>query len=59
MGSDKVTIDVGKKAVEVPSKIENADKKFDNTAIRYTQQDGKQVVSEIRVGGTKTRLVFN
>ena len=59
VGSEKVTIDVGKKTVEVPCKIENGDKKFDNTAIRYTQQNGKQIVSEIRVGGTKTRLIFN
>ena len=59
VGSEKVTIDVGKKTIEVPCKIENGDKKFDNTAIRYTQQNGKQIVSEIRVGGTKTRLIFN
>ena len=59
VGSEKVTIDVGKKTIEVPCKIENSDKKFDNTAIRYTQQNGKQIVSEIRVGGTKTRLIFN
>ena len=59
VGSEKVTIDVGKKMLEVPCKIENSDKKFDNTAIRYTQQNGKQVVSEIRVGGTRTRLIFD
>ena len=59
VGPEKVTIDNGKKTVEVPCKVENADKKFDNTAIRYTEQNGKQIVSEIRVGGTKTRLVFN
>lgn len=59
LGAEKVTIDNGRKAVEVPCKIENAEKKFENTAIRYTEQDGKQIVSEIRVGGTKTRLLFN
>ena len=59
VGAEKVTIENGKKTVEVPCKIESAEKKFDITAIRYTQQDGKQIVSEIRVGGTKTRLVFN
>lgn len=59
VGPEKVTIDNGKKAVEVPCKVESADKKFENTAIRYTEQNGKQIVSEIRVGGTKTRLVFN
>ena len=59
LGTEKVSIDDGKKIVEVSCKIENVEKKFDNTAIRYTQQNGKQIVSEIRVGGTKTRLVFN
>jgi hypothetical protein len=59
LGTEKVSIDNGKKIVEVSCKIESVEKKFDTTAIRYTQQNGKQIVSEIRVGGTKTRLVFN
>ena len=59
VGPEKVSIDIGKKTVEVPCKIEVAEKKFESTAIRYTEQNGKQIVSEIRVGGTSTRLVFN
>lgn len=59
VGTEKVTIDNGKKTVEVPCKIESAEKKFDTTAIRYVQANGKQILSEIRVGGTRTRLVFN
>jgi hypothetical protein len=59
VAADKVTIVNGKNSVEVPVKIETAEQKFDSTAIRYTEQDGKASISEIRLGGTKTRLVFN
>jgi hypothetical protein len=61
VAGDKATItDVnGKQTADVPVKVESADKKFDNTMIRYNTEGGKQVISEIRVGGTKTRLVFN
>ena len=58
VGTDKIIIDSGKKTFDFACKVESADKKFDTTAIRYTQHDGKAVVSEIRVGGTKTRLIF-
>jgi hypothetical protein len=54
----KCTIVSGKESVEVPVKVEVADKKFDNTAVRYTGTGDKQSISEIRIGGTKTRLVF-
>jgi hypothetical protein len=59
VGPEKVTISNNKQSVEVPVKIENVEKKFDNTAIRYVEEGGKANISEIRVGGTKTRLVFN
>ena len=59
LGTEKVTIFIGKQAVEVPVKIESADKKFDATVIRYTTVGSKSIISEIRLGGTKTRLVFN
>ncbi len=57
--NDKVTIVSGKQSVEVPVKIESSEQKFDTTAIRYTDQGGKPAISEIRLGGTKTRLLFN
>ena len=56
---DKVTLFVGKNALDFPVKIEKAEKKFDATAIRYTTVGGKSVVSEIRLGGTTTRLILN
>jgi len=59
LANDKVTLVNGKESVEVTVKVENADRKFDSTAVRYTEENGKSTISEIRIGGTKTRLVFN
>jgi hypothetical protein len=61
LGDAKVTITPtnGKNPLEVPVKIESVEKKFADTVIGYSAQDGKSVISEIRLGGTKTRLVFN
>ncbi|HYW48889.1 MAG TPA: hypothetical protein VE959_38855 [Bryobacteraceae bacterium] len=59
LANDMVKIVSGKLSVEVPVKVETADQKFDSTAIRYTDKGGKAAISEIRLGGTKTRLVFN
>ncbi len=59
VGEAKVTILNGKQPLEIPVKIQTGDKKFDENAIRYTNTNGKSVVSEIRLGGTKTTVVFN
>jgi hypothetical protein len=59
VGVDKVTIINGKDAIDVPVKVESVNQKFDSTAIRYTEEGGKAAISEIRLGGTKTKLVFN
>jgi hypothetical protein len=56
--ADKVTIAAGKKTVDVAAKVETGEKKFDTTAIRYVTEGGKAKVSEIRVGGTKTTVLF-
>jgi hypothetical protein len=56
--NSKVTMVSGKQTVEVPVKVETVEKKYDTTAIRYTGAGEKQSISEIRIGGTKTRLVF-
>ena len=55
---DKITMVRGKQSIEVPVKVETADQKFDGTAIRYTGS-GKMEVTEIRIGGTKTKLIVN
>jgi hypothetical protein len=55
----KVTIRSGKKSAEATVKVESADEKFGATSVRYQNGDGKYRIQEIRLGGTKTRLVFN
>ena len=57
--TDKVTIVNGKNSIDVAAKVETVEQKFDSTAIRYTDEGGKASISEIRIGGTKTKLVFN
>jgi hypothetical protein len=61
LAESKVTItnEDGKHPMEVPVKVETQDKKFETTTVRFNTASGKAVVSEIRLGGTKTRLVFN
>lgn len=54
-----VVIKKGRQTIEAPVKVETADSKFSNTTVRYQNGDGKYRVEEIRVGGTKIRLVFN
>src|SRR5271168_493832 len=56
---EKATIKNGKSSVEAAVKIETGDQKFANTVVRYSNGDGKYHVQEIRLGGTKTKLVFN
>lgn len=56
----KLTIisEKGKAPVEVTVKVETADKKFDNTSLQLDMATGKAVIAEIRLGGTKTKLVL-
>ena len=56
--NDKVTIVNGKHSVEVPVKIETVAQTYDSTAVRYSNEGGKFTISEIRLGGTKTKQVF-
>lgn len=49
----------GKQTIEAPVRIETAPSKFGSTTVRYTNGNGKQAVDEIRLGGTKTKLIFN
>jgi hypothetical protein len=58
LGKETATIGNGKVSVEAAVKVESVDSKFDTTAIRYTELAGKSVISEIRLGGTKTKVVF-
>ena len=55
----KLTLQSGKTRAEAEVKTEVADKKFGATTIRYQNSDGKLRITEIRVGGTNTKLVVN
>ena len=54
----KVTLGSGKDAQEVPAKVENGDAKYRATSVRYIVENGKSTISEIRLGGTNTKVVF-
>lgn len=48
----------GKESVQAPVRVESVDNKYSSTSVRYANSDGKYKVQEIRLGGTKTKLVF-
>jgi len=50
--------DTNKAPVEVTVKVETGDRKFDGTSVQLNTSTGKAVIAEIRLGGTKTKLVF-
>ena len=56
--NSKLTIVNGKESVEVAVKVQTGATKFDTTAIRYTGTGDKVSIREIRLGGTKTTLLF-
>ena len=55
----KIVISQGKQRVEAGVKVESADTKFNSTSVRFSNGDGKYRLQEIRLGGTKTKLVLN
>jgi hypothetical protein len=59
-GSQAVFTDTrdAKSSVTVPVKIENSDKKFDNTSVEATDQGGVQNIQAIDLGGSHTRLTI-
>lgn len=57
--NEKAIISKGKEKVEAAVKVENAETKFNTTSVRYSNADGKMKVTEIRVGGSTTRVLFN
>ena len=49
----------GKVRTESQVKVEEGDTRFAKTVVRYVNNaDGKVRIQEIRIGGTKTRLLF-
>jgi len=59
LNGDKVVLKNGKHVAESAVKVEDNGEKFSRTSVRYANGDGKYVVQEIRLGGTKIKLVFN
>jgi hypothetical protein len=60
LDGDKVVLTNGKESVESPVKVEQGDKKFVSTAVQFSNAaDGKMLVQEIDLGGTRTKLVFS
>jgi len=55
----QVVIKQGRKKVEANVKVETADEEFKSTTVRYATGDETRQITEIRLGGTNTRLVFN
>ena len=56
---DKAILRQGKVQTESPVKVEEGDTKFENNVVRYVNSaDGKLHIQEIRIGGTRTKLVF-
>ena len=56
---DKLTLQNGKTKAEAAVKIEQNGEKFSSTSIHYMNGDGKMRITEIRIGGTNTKLVVN
>ena len=59
LAGDKAMIHSGKVAVEASVTVQEGDKKFSATTVRYSVVDGKYRIKEIQLSGTKTMLVFN
>ena len=51
---NKAVFKQGKTQSEVPVKVESTERKADSTAVKYANG----AIQEIRLGGTRTRLVF-
>jgi hypothetical protein len=58
VNDQKATIRQGKTQLESPVKVEENASKFDTTTVRYNHDGGKTRIEEIRLGGTKTKLLF-
>jgi hypothetical protein len=60
VNDQKAVIRQGKVQTESPVTVEEGDTKFAATAVRYVNDaNGKVRIQEIRIGGTRTRLVFS
>jgi hypothetical protein len=59
VNGEKATISNGKSSAEAAVKVETAETKYSATGVRYITSGDLYKVEEIRVGGSKTKLVFD
>jgi hypothetical protein len=59
VNGSKAVIRNGKVQSEVNVKVESAEKKYDSTTVRFANNNGQMTIEEIRLGGTKDKLIFN
>jgi hypothetical protein len=61
LADTKLTIigENGKNPLELKVKVETQEKKFDSTSVQLDTLGGKSAITEIRLGGTKTKLILN
>ena len=59
LDAEKIVLTNGKRSVESAVKVEENTAKFNSTTVRYANGEGKSRIQEIRLGGTKLKLVFN
>jgi hypothetical protein len=58
-GSNAIFTDLNSsKSFTTPVKVENGDKKFDDTRVQSTKDSGGDRINEIDLGGSKTKLGF-
>jgi len=58
VNDQKAVIKSGKVQKEAAVKVETSDSKYDTTTVRLSSGEKPQI-QEIRLGGTRTKLVFN
>ena len=59
LNGDKAVITNGSESAETRVKVENGETKYNSTSVRYANAEGKYRIQEIRLGGTKIKLVFD
>jgi hypothetical protein len=59
VAGEKAVLRRGKVQAEATVKEEDGDAKYGGTSVIFADKDGKRHIQEIRLGGTKTKLVFN
>lgn len=59
LSEDTAIITNGKETVEIAIKREEGEQRFASTSVRYSDDQGRMKIREIRVGGTNTKVLFN